>query len=365
MEAVGPEIRNVVPSVRWTDDSPVLWNDGCWKRPVSRTSGQLYGVVSQFQANTKYQSDRDSEKILLKIPFPTGQDIGGHLFFGYDGYLYISVGHGGPEQEEFAQNRLSLLGKILRIDVAVASDGKNYSIPSDNPIVENGGQGRKEIYASGARSMWRCSLDSGDVSTGEGRGRIFCGDVGAETYEEVNIIQKGGNYGWNEREGYECRMRRACHDLEMEVMPISVYEHTLVRAAVVGGYMYRGKGIPSVHGQYIFGDASSGEMFRLVEPKKRQSQWISYLLTVCDKSQCPCSAREEQPKHIVSFSTDRDEELYVLTTTSLMSEWATGAIYKLVAPIGNRNDKLTCAGNTTRWSVLAVLVWLFASVTFT
>ena len=106
--------------------------------------------------------------------------------------------------------RSNLLGSVLRIDVDRKDGRKEYAIPVDNPFVDDHDV-KPEIYAYGLRNPWRCSLDRGDRETGEGRGRIFCGDVGQEKVEEVNIIEAGGNYGWNAFEGDNCFDKDLCH----------------------------------------------------------------------------------------------------------------------------------------------------------
>lgn len=105
--------------------------------------------------------------------------------------------------------RSTLLGKSLRIDVENNDDGVPYSIPSDNPFIGEK-DAKPEVYAYGVRNMWRCSIDRGDPITGQGQGRMFCGDVGQNKYEEVDIIEKGGNYGWRAKEGFSCYDRKLC-----------------------------------------------------------------------------------------------------------------------------------------------------------
>ena len=107
--------------------------------------------------------------------------------------------------------RSTLLGKVLRLDVDNNDDVEPYSIPSDNPFLGEKGS-LPEIYAYGVRNMWRCSIDRGDLITVQGRGRLFCGDVGQNKFEEVDIIVKGGNYGWRAKEGFSCYDNRLCHN---------------------------------------------------------------------------------------------------------------------------------------------------------
>ena len=110
--------------------------------------------------------------------------------------------------------RATLLGSVIRIDIDRQENGKPYGIPPDNPFVdEDPNQKRHETYAYGTRNMWRCSVDRGDPVTEEGKGRIFCGDVGQDLYEEVDIIVKGGNYGWRGKEGEECYNQAQCDGL--------------------------------------------------------------------------------------------------------------------------------------------------------
>lgn len=105
--------------------------------------------------------------------------------------------------------RSALLGKVLRIDVDRRERGLLYGIPPDNPFVDDPGA-RPEVYALGVRNMWRCSFDRGDPMSGTGRGRLFCGDVGQNKYEEVDLVERGRNYGWRAREGFECYDRKLC-----------------------------------------------------------------------------------------------------------------------------------------------------------
>lgn len=161
--------------------------------------------------------------------------------------------------------------------------GPLYNIPPDNPFIHEPGA-RPEVYAFGVRNMWRCSVDRGDPWTKEGKGRIFCGDVGQNKYEEIDIIEKGRNYGWRAREGFSCYDKKLCansslgtsaddyfwsEDLTLtfvmnsllfstdDVLPIYAYAHKMGKS-VTGGYVYRGCENPNLNGMYIFGDFMSG-----------------------------------------------------------------------------------------------------------
>ncbi|CAJ0923269.1 unnamed protein product [Ranitomeya imitator] len=172
--------------------------------------------ISEFRvsAHDMNMVDHSSERIILEVEEPASNHNGGEVLFGDDGYLYIFIGDGGMAGDPFgkfgnAQNKSTLLGKVLRIDVNHNNHGPLYRIPPDNPFV-NDPLARPEIYAYGVRNMWRCSFDRGDPHTKEGKGRLFCGDVGQNKFEEVDIVEKGKNYGWRAREGFSCYDKKLC-----------------------------------------------------------------------------------------------------------------------------------------------------------
>ncbi|XP_026306746.1 HHIP-like protein 1 [Piliocolobus tephrosceles] len=203
-----------------------------------------------------------SFRILLEVKEPASNHNGGQLLFGDDGYLYIFTGDGGMAGDPFgtfgnAQNKSALLGKVLRIDVDRKERGLPYGIPPDNPFVGDPAA-QPEVYALGVRNMWRCSFDRGDPASGAGRGRLFCGDVGQNKFEEVDLVERGGNYGWRAREGFECYDRSLCANSSLnDVLPIFAYPHTIGKS-VTGGYVYRGCEYPNLNGLYIFGDFMTG-----------------------------------------------------------------------------------------------------------
>ena len=189
-------------------------------------------------------------RVVLKVDDPQGNHNGGDLKFGPDGYLYISMGDGGGQKDQHgtignAQDLTSLMGKILRIDV----NQQPYGIPKDNPFVdkkdEQGQPIRPEIYAYGFRNPWRISFDKKD-------GRLFTGDVGQDKFEEVDIVKKGGNYGWRVREGLH-EFNENDPDPKNWVDPIIDYPHP-EGLSVTGGFVYRGKAIPALVGKYVFAD---------------------------------------------------------------------------------------------------------------
>jgi glucose/arabinose dehydrogenase len=200
-------------------------------------------------------ADANSEQIILTLPHPVfGNHNGGQLAFSpQDGFLYLGTGDGGGGGDPFnnAQNPLSLLGKVLRLDVESAPDpGLNYRIPPTNPFFLVAGF-RQEIWALGLRNPWRFSFDR---LTGD----LYIGDVGQSVYEEVNFqpVSSGGgeNYGWNILEGPACfNPPQSCVPPSGYSPPVMFYDHT-EGVAIVGGYVYRGTKFGLMKGIYFFGD---------------------------------------------------------------------------------------------------------------
>ncbi|KKM98092.1 hypothetical protein LCGC14_1161450 [marine sediment metagenome] len=229
-------------------------------------------------------ADPSSETLLLEIPQPETNHNGGQLAFGPDGYLYIAVGDGGGagDTDGNAQNRTNLLGNILRIDVDNIQGDLNYSIPADNPFVDEPDL-RSEIFAYGFRNPWRMSFDTQTD-------KLWVGDVGQNKIEEIDIIELGGNYGWNFYEGTEC-FSGDCNDSGL-IDPIFEYQQSSGDRSITGGYVYRGTENPSIIGKYIYGDFVSGRIWALDEDGSTNRQLA------------------ETGLGIVSFGTDADQELY-------------------------------------------------------
>ncbi|XP_036133663.1 HHIP-like protein 2 [Molossus molossus] len=290
--------------------------------------------VSQADPN---KADPVSERVIMEIEEPASNHNGGQLLFGLDGYLYIFTGDGGQAGDPFgkfgnAQNKSSLLGKVLRIDVNGAGpDGRRYRVPLDNPFVSEPGA-HPAVYAYGIRNVWRCAVDRGDPVTHRGRGRIFCGDVGQNRFEEVNVIVKGGNYGWRAREGFECYDRKLCHNASLDdILPIYAYGHA-VGKSVTGGYVYRGCESPNLNGLYIFGDFMSGRLMALQEDGKTK-KWKKQ--DICLGNTEPCAFPgliSSYSKFIISFAEDEAGELYFLATSYPSAYAPHGSIYKFVDP---------------------------------
>lgn len=238
--------------------------------PQYRENGQVFAfystgtikprgsIVARYRlAADKSGIDPASEEILLKYSKPYGNHDGGSLEFGPDGMLYIGIGDGGLRDDPHrnGQNLEVLLAKILRIDVDHKDPGLNYAIPKDNPFVGRGGKVRGEIWAYGMRNPWRLSFD-------KKTGTCWEGDVGQNLYEEINIIVRGGNYGWSVREGkhpFHSDTVPAPTDL---VEPIWEYPRTDGRS-ITGGVVYRGQRLPELDGAYLYGDWVTGHLWGL------------------------------------------------------------------------------------------------------
>ncbi len=251
-------------------------------------------VIAEYRRSSPRSSTFDQERILLVVQQPYSNHNGGMMAFGQDGFLYTGMGDGGAggDPGNRAQDMSSLLGKMIRLDVDTE---QSYAIPPENPF-RSGGE-RREIYALGLRNPWRFSFD---MKTG----LLWAGDVGQEEWEEIDIIRRGGNYGWRAMEGSHCFLPiQGCIRQGME-LPLAEYQHQKGRCSVIGGYVYRGKAVPALDGRYLFGDFCSGEIFALsrnAEQGEPGSGRISLLL--------------KSGLKISSFGQDRSGEVYVLDIT--------------------------------------------------
>ncbi|CAH1262972.1 HHIPL1 [Branchiostoma lanceolatum] len=313
--------------------------------------------ISEFKVASydDNQVDQDSEKVILEVDEPAANHNGGQLLFGVDGFMYAFIGDGGKGGDPFGEkgnalNMTTLLGKIIRIDVNHPDDSVPYGVPWDNPFV---GQRniKPEIYAYGTRNMWRCSVDRGDPVTGEDRGRIICADVGQGKWEEIDVIEKGGNYGWRAFEGFECFDEKLCETEELanHIPPIHVYSHD-VGKSVTGGYVYRGCLYPNLNGQYIYGDFWNGKLFSLTEDKE-QGVWNNRQICAGSTDICNNELQGSYVPDILSFGEDEAGELYMLSTDYASSSHSGGIVYRIVDP-ARRGDPEQCRRTISSVNVL-------------
>jgi glucose/arabinose dehydrogenase len=247
-------------------------------------------VVSRFTVSSDPDAADDaSEVIIMTISQPYSNHNGGQIVFGPDGYLYIAIGDGGSggDPHNHGQDLTGLLGSIARIDVNTSSGALNYSIPEDNPFKGNTSGYREEIFAYGLRNPWRMSFDAET-------GSLWTADVGQNSYEEIDIIVKGGNYGWKIMEGKHCFQSTTCSQTNLQ-LPIWEYPRA-EGVSVTGGYVYRGELLPSLAGKYIYADFGSQRIWALdfsdqANPINRQLVTATFA--------------------IASFGVDTEDELYI------------------------------------------------------
>jgi glucose/arabinose dehydrogenase len=320
--------------------------------------------VSEFRvsATDANRADPASERIVLEVDKPQFNHNGGTLLFGpRDGYLYMSIGDGGGADDVglghvddwYAANdggngqdiQQNLLGNILRIDV---NRGAPYAVPADNPFAGTAGcaDGCDEIWAYGFRNPYRMSFDLG------GARDLFVGDAGQELWEEVSIAVKGGNFGWNVKEGTHCfstdnpdESPPDCPDTvgaphpragDPLIDPVIEYANHHqpggLGATVIGGHVYRGQALPQFSGRYVFGDWSrefeepDGSVF--VATPRKKGLWHMEQLRIAT------SPTGRVGHYVLGFGQDLAGEMYVLTTDQTGPAGTTGKVYRLVRPSG-------------------------------
>jgi glucose/arabinose dehydrogenase len=288
-----------------------------YSAPSSVSGSNHKSIVAEYKcSSTDKNSAETTEKILMQVEQPESNHNGGQLAFGPDGYLYIALGDGGGAGDEHGekgngQNLNTLLGKILRIDV----NANPYKVPADNPFV--GKNAKPEIWAYGLRNPWRFSFDKKN-------GKLFCADVGQNEYEEVNIIEKGKNYGWRIMEGNHCFSPETNCDKRGLTLPVDEYDHKTGQS-VTGGFVYRGNIIFELSGKYIFGDWT-GPLFYLTEISP--GKWKRSDLEVI--SNLPAGRQGPKDLRILSFGQDEKGELYILTSEEITPKSMTGSVYKII-----------------------------------
>jgi glucose/arabinose dehydrogenase len=291
-------------------------------------------VLSEFHADPgARRADPGSERPILEIPEPQFNHNAGAIAFGPDGYLYVGVGDGGGGNDQGTGHvsdwygavgggngqdvTENLLGSVLRIDVDDEDGDRNYAVPDDNPLVGNAGL--DEHYAWGFRNPWRMSFGPG--------GRLFVGDVGQGAWEEVDVVESGGNYGWNVTEGTHCFQADSCPDESPRGRrlrdPVIRYPHggqPVSGISVIGGYLYDGDELAGLDGQYVFADWRAGG--RLFAARERESGlWPTRVVDVRADSQFG--------PNVLSFGRDPAGELFVCTTAEGGVSGETGAVFRL------------------------------------
>ena len=256
--------------------------------------GPLRTEIASFTSNGVV-ANKASEVVVLEIAQPYDNHNGGQLAFGPDGYLYIGMGDGGSggDPQRNGQNRNALLGKLLRIDVA---DRTRYRVPADNPFAAAGGRG--EIWAYGLRNPWRFSFDTQT-------GALWLGDVGQDSYEEIDVVTRGANYGWNVTEGFHCYNASRCNMTGLTA-PVAEYDHA-EGCSVTGGFVNR-SAASELNGAYFFADYCTGRIWGL----RLQGGRVVALTQVAKAA-----------FQIGSFAQDRAGEVYVLQYSG------SGGIYRV------------------------------------
>lgn len=256
---------------------------------VVKENGKDYSKILEFE----WKQDvpvrlEDAKRTLLKLEQPYSNHNGGQIVFGPDRKLYIGFGDGGGRDDPFRNGQTpgTFLGKLLRIEPNSKSSGAPYRIPSDNPFVDRPGFS-PEIWAYGLRNPWRFSFDS---RTGE----LYLADVGQDRYEEIDLIRKGGNYGWNVKEGFHCFQNHSDCKNSGIIDPVHEYTHEEGQS-ITGGFVYRGKKLPILVGSYLFADFVSGKIWSLrLESGKKVSHRLLFRV----------------PFQISTFGQDGAGELY-------------------------------------------------------
>ena len=256
-------------------------------------------VISRFRASQSNpdQADPKFEEELLRIKQPYWNHNGGTIAFGPDGRLYIGLGDGGAGNDPHrnGQNLNVLLGSILRIDVDRKDPGKNYAIPDDNPFVNTKQGARGEIWAYGLRNVWRLGFDR---QTGD----LWVTDVGQDLWEEINLVKRGGNYGWNLREGTHTFGSRGSVPNKKLEDPIWEYDHEIGKS-ITGGYVYRGKRLPQLQGKFLYADYVSGRLWALEYDRKGKRVIANYGL-------------HSDRKPVISFGEDETGEVYFMVVSN-------------------------------------------------
>jgi glucose/arabinose dehydrogenase len=267
----------------------------------SAQPGERRSVVSRFEVSGSggaLELDAGSELVIMEIPQPASNHNGGQIGFGPDEMLYIALGDGGGAGDPWGhgQNRGTLLGSILRIDVSGATASEPYVVPPDNPFVGDAGT-RPEIWVYGMRNPWRFSFD-------RSTGALWVADVGQDAWEEVNKVEAGGNYGWNTMEGFACYQPANC-DQSGLALPVVAYANAAGNCSITGGYVGHDPAAGVLRGYYVYGDFCSGAVWTIPADAEAGEQ------------PDPITLRNSGPM-IASFAQDLDGQIYMLSFDGLI-----------------------------------------------
>ncbi|MGQ0430708.1 MAG: PQQ-dependent sugar dehydrogenase [Gammaproteobacteria bacterium] len=268
--ATAPDFLNITTRVTFSGEAGLLGlafhpdfpaDPRAFVNYIRTSGGQLQSVTSEFRSpDNGLTLDPNSERILLTVDKFATNHNGGNLAFGPDDFLYVGLGDGGGggDPQNNGQNPMRLLGKMLRIDIDSQPGGQPYGVPADNPFAGNnrcnangsGAQNCPEIYALGLRNPWRWSFD-------RQTDQLWLADVGQNSWEEIDVIVRAGNYGWRIREGAHCfNPSSGCQTAGL-IDPVAEYGRAL-GASITGGYVYRGTQTTELFGRYLFADFVSG-----------------------------------------------------------------------------------------------------------
>ena len=275
---------------------------------TTRSGGGKVSRVSRVtSADGAISADPDSEVVLLEVAQPYDNHNGGHVAFGPDGTLYLGLGDGGSAGDPAGngQDTSTLLGAMLRLDV---DGGDPYAIPADNPFADGGGA--PEIFAWGLRNPWRWSFD-------RATGALWVGDVGQNSWEEVDHVELGGNYGWNTKEAFSCYRAETCDEAGL-IDPVVAYENDGEDASVIVGPVYRGEALPTLQGVLLYTDFYYGTIWGLTyDPITAEPD--------------PTVLLDETGLFVSSFAEDAAGEVYAV-------DYLGGGLYRVDAAEAPRED---------------------------
>jgi glucose/arabinose dehydrogenase len=325
----------------------------CYTAPPRLSGYDNTSVVAEYQV-TPGSAGAQPQLVgmLLQEDHPQSNHNGGTLAFGPDAMLYVSIGDGGGRDDEgnghvddwYPDNaggngqdiQQNLMGDVLRLDVSTPG---TYTVPGDNPFV---GRGRGEIYAYGFRNPYRFSFDMG------GSHDLLLGDAGQNMWEEIDVVRRGGNYGWNVKEGSHCfsaeqpmTVPASCPTVDpttgdplvdpvIEMFNIANPMRGTAQGLVtiIGGYVYRGQAVPQLSGRYIFGAYSTADMgpagaVLAAVPRSDAGMWTPETIAFSGQ------ANGALGHFLLGFGQDRRGEVYVLTTDNTGPTASTGRVYRL------------------------------------